>query len=106
MKKQLLLGGLCFFPTILQPLLAEKLRVESSVVIGLERQQVKKVMGKVLDAAGMPIIGANVMIKGTTNGTITDMDGKFSLDVEEGDVLSVSYIGFDNQEVKVSGGVI
>lgn len=105
MKKQLLLGGLCFFPTILQPLLAENLRAESSVV-RQERQQVKKVMGKVLDAAGMPIIGANVMIKGTTNGTITDMDGKFSLDVEEGDVLSVSYIGFDNQEVKVSGGVI
>jgi len=41
------------------------------------------------------------MVKGTTNGTITDMDGKFSLDVEEGATLVVSYIGFANQEIKV-----
>lgn len=49
----------------------------------------------------MPVIGANVMVKGTTNGTITDMDGKFSLEVEDGAVLQVSYIGFANQEIKV-----
>ena len=49
----------------------------------------------------MPVIGANVMVKGTTNGTITDMDGKFSLDVPEGATLVVTYIGFANQEIKV-----
>lgn len=49
----------------------------------------------------MPVIGANVMVKGTTSGTITDMDGKFSLEVEDGAVLQVSYIGFANQEIKV-----
>lgn len=64
-------------------------------------QSDKKITGMVLDATGMPVIGANVMVKGTTNGTITDMDGKFSLDVEEGATLVVSYIGFSNQEIKV-----
>ena len=64
-------------------------------------QQSKLVKGTIVDATGMPVIGANVMVKGTTNGTITDMDGKFSLDVEEGATLVVSYIGFANQEIKV-----
>ena len=59
------------------------------------------IKGTILDATGMPVIGANVMVKGTTNGTITDMDGKFSLDVEEGATLVVSYIGFSDQEIKV-----
>ena len=65
------------------------------------QQKSKIVTGTVLDVTGMPVIGANVMVKGTTNGTITDMDGKFSLDVEEGATLVVSYIGFANQEIKV-----
>ena len=64
-------------------------------------QQSKQVKGTIVDDTGMPVIGANVMVKGTTNGTITDMDGKFSLDVEEGATLVVSYIGFANQEIKV-----
>lgn len=61
----------------------------------------KKIIGIVLDATGMPVIGANVMEKGTTNGTITDMDGKFSLEAREGAVLVVSYIGFANREIKI-----
>ena len=65
------------------------------------QQSGKKITGTVLDATGMPVIGANVMVKGTTNGTITDLDGKFTLDVEEGATLVVSYIGFANQEIKV-----
>ena len=64
-------------------------------------QQSKQVKETIVDDTGMPVIGANVMVKGTTNGTITDMDGKFSLDVEEGATLVVSYIGFANQEIKV-----
>ena len=68
---------------------------------GRVNQQSKKITGTVVDATGMPVIGANVMVKGTTNGTITDMDGKFSLEVEDGAVLQVSYIGFANQEIKV-----
>ena len=50
-----------------------------------------------------PVIGANVMVKGTTNGTITDFDGNFSLQAKAGDVLQVSFMGYKTQEVKVSG---
>lgn len=64
-------------------------------------QQKKTVIGTVLDASGIPVIGANVMVKGTTNGSITDMDGKFTLEVPEGAVLEVSYIGYTTQNVKV-----
>ena len=65
------------------------------------QQKSKIVTGTILDVTGMPVIGANVTVKGTTQGTITDMDGKFSLEVAEGDILQVTYIGFANQEVKV-----
>ena len=65
------------------------------------QQNSKIVTGTVLDVTGMPVIGDNVTVKGTTQGTITDMDGKFSLEVAEGDILQVTYIGFANQEVKV-----
>ena len=67
----------------------------------LVQQSGKKITGTVLDATGMPIIGANVMVKGTTNGTITDLDGKFTLEVDNNAILVVSYIGFANQEIKV-----
>ena len=59
------------------------------------------IKGTILDATGMPVIGANVVVKGTTNGTITDMDGKFSLEVDKNAILVVSYIGYANQEIKV-----
>ena len=61
----------------------------------------RTIKGTILDATGMPVIGANVMVKGTTNGTITDMDGKFSLEVDKSAILVVSYIGYANQEIKV-----
>lgn len=64
-------------------------------------QNEKKIIGTIVDQSGTPIIGANVMVKGTTNGTITDMDGKFTLNVPAGAILQVSYIGYTNQEVKV-----
>ena len=49
-----------------------------------------------------PVIGANVMVKGTTNGTITDFDGNFSLSAKAGDVLQVSFMGYKSQEIKVT----
>ena len=64
-------------------------------------QQEKKITGTVVDAAGIPVIGANVMVKGTTNGTITDMDGRFSLEVPEGATIEVSYIGYSTQTIHV-----
>lgn len=50
-----------------------------------------------------PVIGANVMVKGSTTGTITDFDGNFSLEAKAGDVLQVSYMGYKPQEIKVTG---
>lgn len=64
-------------------------------------QDKKKVSGKVVDAKGEPVIGATIMEKGTNNGTITDFDGNFMLDVSAGAVLQFSYIGYANQDVKV-----
>ncbi len=64
-------------------------------------QQANKVTGTVKDALG-PIIGASVMEKGTSNGTITDMDGKFSLNVRSGATLVISYVGYKAKEVKAS----
>lgn len=64
-------------------------------------QQDNKITGTVLDPTGMPVIGANIMVKGTTNGTITDMDGKFSLEVNPKSVLVCSFIGYETVEISV-----
>lgn len=61
----------------------------------------KKIFGVVRDSHGEAVIGANVSVKGTTNGTITDVDGKFSLEVPDDAVLQISYIGYITQEVPV-----
>lgn len=63
-------------------------------------QQSKKVTGTVSDAMG-PVIGASILEKGTSNGTVTDIDGNFSLNVQPGATLVISYIGFQTQEVVV-----
>ncbi|GGD74111.1 SusC/RagA family TonB-linked outer membrane protein [Maribacter cobaltidurans] len=61
------------------------------------------VTGTVTDESGTPLPGANVIEKGTTNGTQTDFDGNFTLNVESGATLVFSYIGFQSQEVAVNG---
>lgn len=69
-----------------------------------EVSQAKTVTGVIVDENQVPIIGANVVIKGTTNGTITDLDGKFVLqNVPDNAVLQISYIGYLEQELPVSG---
>lgn len=60
-------------------------------------QQQRQASGVVKDAMGEPVIGATVLEKGTTNGTITDIDGKFSLNVKAGAVIEISYIGYVTQ---------
>ena len=50
-----------------------------------------------------PVIGANVMVKGTTVGTITDFDGNFELQANVGDVLQVSFMGYKNSEIRIKG---
>lgn len=69
---------------------------------GMEIYQNATVGGIVVDANGEPVIGANVMVKGTNNGTITDIDGKFTLSNAKG-VLVVSFIGYKTQEIQING---
>ena len=67
----------------------------NSSVNGVEVvQQKKNVTGLVKDKAGEPIIGANVIVKGTTSGVITDIDGRFTIPASAGQVIEVSFIGF------------
>ena len=73
-----------------------------SMICLLAFSQGKQIQGVVKDATGEPIIGANVLVKGTTNGMITDIDGNFSLsNVNSQDVIVFSYIGYITQEVTV-----
>lgn len=70
----------------------------------VHQQETKKIQGLVKDIFGEPIIGASVVIKGTTNGTITGLDGEFSLNnVEKGSVIQVSFIGYQTQEIAWNG---
>ena len=71
--------------------------------IGAVSQVKKSISGTVLDGQGQPVIGANIIEKGTTNGTTTDLDGKFSLDVANNAVLHISYIGYKDQDIQVQG---
>ena len=68
------------------------------------QQRTRKVTGVVLDANGESIIGANVVVKGTNNGTITDLAGKFSIELSDGETLQVSFIGYNSTDVMVGAG--
>ena len=59
-----------------------------------------QVTGTVKDVNGEPLIGVSVVEEGTTNGTVTDMEGKYTLNVKSGAKLKISYIGFTTQEIK------
>ena len=61
--------------------------------------QTISVQGTVKDTAGEPIIGANVIVKGTSNGTITDLDGQFQLETRAEDIIVISFIGYQSQEL-------
>lgn len=67
-----------------------------------EQLQTINVTGLVVDAAGEPVIGASVVEKGTTNGNITNVDGKFTLTVKTGAILQISYVGYQTQEIKAT----
>ena len=64
-----------------------------------------EISGTVVDATGEPAIGATVKEKGTSNGTITDFDGNFTIKVNEGAILVISYIGYQTQEVPAQQGM-
>ena len=67
--------------------------------------QKQQYSGVVVDGGGEPVIGASVIQKGTTSGAITDLDGKFTVSVEPGSTLVISYIGYKNYETKVSNNM-
>ena len=69
---------------------------------GAYAQQIS-VRGIVKDQMGEPVIGANVLVKGTSNGVITDIDGKFALSAGKNDILIISFVGFMSQEIPVTG---
>ena len=76
---------------------------DNYIVITLkDDEKVKKIKGTIKDSAGEPIIGANVIEKGTTNGGITDLDGVSKLNVKPGAILQVSFVGYTTQEVKAT----
>lgn len=75
-------------------------RDDKSIEVTIEQD---RVTGQVLDENGEPLPGATVMEKGTTNGTITDVDGNFTLNVTSGSTLLVSFVGYESKEVIVNG---
>lgn len=71
---------------------------------GIISQQTKSISGKVTEVSGAPLPGVTVLVKGTSNGIITDMDGKYTIGKVEGDaILIFSFVGMKSQEVRVSG---
>ena len=69
-------------------------------------EQAIQVKGMVVDNIGEPVIGANVVVKGTTTGVITSIDGSFAIDAVKGSTIVVSFIGYLSQEVKVTGNFL
>lgn len=102
MKKTLsvLLGaaslGLFCPMTVQAKSMAEEVQTLTSV------QQMKNIKGQILDISGEPIIGASILEKGTTNGTITDFDGNFVLNVSPNATLIISYIGYTTYNLKIN----
>lgn len=79
-------------------ILSKKEKDEKSGTLQADK---KKITGTIVDQNNEPVIGANVVVKGTTNGTVTDIDGRFTLDVNPQDILHISFIGYLPQDVQV-----
>lgn len=74
-----------------------KVHANTDSIGGIEQTD-GKLSGRVIDAKGEPIPGANISVKGTTIGTITDMDGNFSIDVNPNQILTISFIGYETKQ--------
>lgn len=97
-KSILRVGLIAVMVAAVTPLVAYAQRASSSAAVP------GQVTGVVLDETGEPLIGATVMVKGTTNGATTDLDGNFSIKASKGATLVVSYVGYNSQEVKATSG--
>jgi TonB-linked SusC/RagA family outer membrane protein len=80
-------------------------QVKDNYIVVVPGQQVsrRQISGTITDELGQPVIGANIIEKGTSNGTVSDLDGNFILTVDENAVLMVSYIGYLSQEINTAG---
>ena len=65
-------------------------------------QQARKITGTVVDESGEPVIGASVLVKGKGTGSVTDLNGKFTVEASTGAVLQISFVGYTTQEIKVT----
>ena len=98
------MGVLCLLGVISgEPLIAATLPGDGSILPSVAQQGDYTLTGSVLDEFGGPVVGANVVIKGTTMGVVTDIDGKFSIQVPANAVLVISYIGYNSMEIPVNG---
>ncbi len=75
-------------------------------IINISQPERKIITGNVVDEKGLPLPGVNILLKGTITGTITDLQGNFSLDVTDGNMLVFSFVGFASQEVEIGDKVI
>ena len=81
-------------------------KARTAVNAPAQSKKVITVKGNVVDAAGEPLIGVSVLVKGTTNGAVTDLDGNFTLEASEGAMLEISYIGYSTQTVAATAAPI
>ncbi len=81
----------------------ETKKAEASPELIIEQQQKRTITGKVVDENNQAVIGANILEIGTSNGTITDVDGNFALQVEDNARIRISYIGYVEQEITTAG---
>ena len=75
------------------------LLIAMAMVLNLEVYAQTQVSGRVVDSNHEPVIGASVLVKGTTTGTATDFDGRFTVNADENSVLVISYVGCETREV-------
>ena len=98
-KRNLLMAGACTAFLLGSGMKAWAVHAE---IPGIAQQAKRQITGVVSDLTGEPVIGANVIEKGTTNGVITDIDGRFSLTVNNPEaVIEISFLGYATQEYKV-----
>ena len=78
-------------------------RANDVLLPSISQQANVSVKGTVKDASGEPLIGVSILVKGTTNGTVTDIDGNFNLNAPKGSVIEISYVGYVSQTVTITG---
>ncbi len=93
--------GICFFTLYMAPNVSAT-EFEMSYKVIDNQQKAINIKGRVLEKSGSPIVGANIIIKGKTSGTTTDVDGNFMITASLGDHLEISFLGFEKQTITVT----